>query len=66
MALQCGCAEMIQSTLVKRIVAHIKFDNAASLRAFEKAGFVRQGKEIVRGCDAVCMIMDLKGARNEQ
>lgn len=58
-ALRLACDEIVQSARVKQIVAHIKPENTASVCAFEKAGFTLQGKEIMKGCEALRMIMDM-------
>jgi len=56
-ALQIACAHLFDMTPVRRVVGRVKSDNRASLRAFEKAGFSRCGREVVNGFDAVQMVL---------
>lgn len=54
-ALGLACESFRESGKARRIVAFIKPENAPSLKAFEKAGFVRQGREWVKGQEAIVM-----------
>lgn len=56
-ALRIACAHLFRTAPVRWIVAHMKPDNAASIRAFEKAGFVHQGRESTKGVDAVKLML---------
>lgn len=48
-----ACRKLAREADVERIVAFIKPDNAASIRAFEKAGFARAGATTVNGQPAL-------------
>ena len=54
-AIQRACADLIRTVPVSRFVAHVRPENVASVRAFDKAGFVEQGKEVIKGCQALCL-----------
>lgn len=54
-ALRLACARLYEAAGVTRFLAYIKPDNPASIRAFEKAGFVYRGSEQLKGQTAVCM-----------
>jgi RimJ/RimL family protein N-acetyltransferase len=54
-ALRRGCALIAEQGAVESLTAHIKPDNAASLRAFEQAGFVQVGSTAVNGADALVL-----------
>lgn len=56
-AIQRACADLTRTVSVSRIVAHVKPENVASVRAFDKAGFVEQGKEVIKGCQALRMTL---------
>ena len=59
-AIRLACEAYRRMGQAARVVACIKPENVASLRIFEKAGFVLQGRQYVRGHDAVCMSFELK------
>lgn len=44
-----GCAKLERGTALRTTHAFIKLDNVASVRAFEKAGFIHAGREVVKG-----------------
>lgn len=48
-----ACQKLFRNSAVKTIHAFIKLDNAASIRAFEKAGFEPGGETEVKGCVAL-------------
>src|ERR1035441_6913367 len=48
--------ELFQSTQIQRVVAHVKPDNAGSIRAFEAAGFRPQGCVQIKGCEALELV----------
>jgi len=56
-ALRLACEQLRKSATVTQIVAYIKPQNVASIRAFERAGFLHRGKEWVKGIEAVGMIL---------
>jgi len=56
-AIHHACADLIRNVSVSRIVAHVKPENLASVRAFGRAGFVEQDKEVVKGCQALRMTL---------
>jgi len=55
--IQAGVRELFATTECKRVHAFVKPENAASMRAFEKAGFVRIGADRIR--DHVAVRFDL-------
>ena len=54
-ALRLGAARVFADTGTTELVAYIKPDNVASIRAFENAGFVAEGRSHVGGHDAIRM-----------
>jgi UDP-2,4-diacetamido-2,4,6-trideoxy-beta-L-altropyranose hydrolase len=56
-ALRLACERFFATAEAERAVAYVKPDNLASLRAFDKAGFTRQGTRRIKGHDAVLMIL---------
>ena len=58
--LQKASQQFFQSSHVQVIHAYIKQDNAASVRAFLKAGFEPQGTTVVHGCQAFHLILQKK------
>jgi RimJ/RimL family protein N-acetyltransferase len=44
-----ACRKLVRESNVERIIAFIKPDNVASVRAFEKAGFVKAGETTIHG-----------------
>lgn len=63
-ALRIVCRRFREVRNVSEVVAHIKPDNTASIRAFEKAGFVSQGRTQVRGHEAIRMSLRLVAANS--
>lgn len=57
-ALKLACVYAFENLDVKNIVAYIKEENKASLRAFTKAGFVDLGVRDFKGSRAIEMCMD--------
>lgn len=57
-ALRLACTRLFDATSVKRVVARVKGENAASLRAFETAGFRPCGREVIHGVEAATMSLD--------
>lgn len=53
--IRLACDYLGRERSVSEVVAYIKPDNVPSLRAFEKAGFVAQGRRVVHGQEAVWM-----------
>jgi len=53
-ALNAAC-EQIKQQGMEECVAYIKQENRASIRAFQKAGFILDGSATVKGCHAVRM-----------
>lgn len=51
-AIQVACDAVRHASCEIGIVARVRIENAASLAAFKRAGFVVVGPEQVRGCDA--------------
>ncbi len=51
-----GIDELTRLAQVEYVHAFVKIENKASTRAFEKAGFMRQGIEIVKGCMSAHLI----------
>lgn len=60
-ALWLACEMLGASGKAARIVARIKSENVASLRAFQKAGFVFQGKGMFQGKETIFMSREVKG-----
>lgn len=56
-ALRLACEHFFKAARTQPIAAYIKPQNVASIRAFEKAGFVHQGRTQVKGHEAVRMIL---------
>ena len=52
-AIAVACHAFRQTQTAGNIVAHVRPDNAASLSAFQRAGFERRGHALIKGCDAV-------------
>lgn len=63
-ALRVVCRRFREVRDVSEVVADIKPDNTASIRAFEKAGFVSQGRTQVRGHEAIRMSLRLVAANS--
>lgn len=57
-ALCLACADLVRRVSVNQIVAHIKPKNLASIRMFQRSGFVHRTTEVKKGCEALCLIMD--------
>lgn len=57
-ALQLACARLFRTASVKRIISHIKPENMASIRAFEKVGFVGRGRETIKGGEAISLRLE--------
>jgi UDP-2,4-diacetamido-2,4,6-trideoxy-beta-L-altropyranose hydrolase len=55
--LRLGCELLFAESDVGAAIGYVKPDNASSLRAFEKAGFRREGSECVSGQQAVRMVL---------
>lgn len=51
--LQLGCDTLRGTRRVKQFVGYIKPENTPSIRAFQRAGFVPSGQELVKGQKAV-------------
>lgn len=60
-AVRLACAAYRRAGHTVRIMAYIKPENLASVRAFEKVGFAMHGRKFIRGHDAVCMSHELNG-----
>jgi RimJ/RimL family protein N-acetyltransferase len=58
--IEAGVREVLASTNCENVHAFVKPQNAASGRAFEKAGFVRAGVEQIRGNTAVHFVWERK------
>ena len=58
--LQKASQQFLQSSHVHIIHAYIKQDNTASVHAFSRAGFEQQGTTMVRGCQALHLILQKK------
>lgn len=56
-ALRLACEHFFEAASMQPIVAYIKPHNLASIRAFEKAGFVDDGRRWIKGHEAVRMIL---------
>ena len=57
-ALRLASEQLFATTAVKTIVAHVKPENAISLRAFERAGWQRAGSASVNGIEAIKLVRD--------
>lgn len=57
-ALRHACRHLFEGRPVRRVMARVKPENAASLRTFEQAGFTYQGRENVWGIDAVRLVLN--------
>jgi UDP-2,4-diacetamido-2,4,6-trideoxy-beta-L-altropyranose hydrolase len=62
-ALREGCALVSADDAVSSVTAYIKPDNAASLRTFERSGFVRSGSTMIEGDEAA--VLEWTAARVE-
>lgn len=60
--LRLACERVLAEAEVKSLVAHVRPENVLSLRIFEKAGFIRQGTEVVKGHGCERLVLPL-GAR---
>lgn len=58
--LRLACNALADLGNAEWIIAKIKSENAASQKAFAKAGFVFQGREVVQGREMVCMRTEVK------
>lgn len=56
-ALRLACEQFFKAARAQPIVAYIKPQNVASIRAFEKAGFLHQGRTWVKGHEAARMVL---------
>lgn len=54
-ALTLSCKQFFRETKIPKAIAAIKLNNYASLRAFEKAGFQKEGKKLIKGEEAIVM-----------
>lgn len=54
-ALRRACALVFEADAISVVTAYIKPDNAASLRAFEHAGFVHAGTTVIGNAEAIVM-----------
>lgn len=54
-ALRIASARFLGATRASEVLAYIKPTNQASIRAFERAGFLHAGSSALRGHEAVCM-----------
>ncbi len=57
-AITAAVEELVRRKPVRRINAYIKLSNMASIRAFEKAGFMRAGTVVVRSQPALHYVRD--------
>lgn len=64
-ALRLACETFRAGTPMARIVAAIKPENIASVRIFQKGGFLDQGKGFVKGHEAVFLSLDLQAEITE-
>jgi RimJ/RimL family protein N-acetyltransferase len=55
-ALREACALMSTLAPAAIVVARVRPENAASLRAFEKVGFIQRGVEVVNGRSAIRLV----------
>ena len=62
-ALRLASTRLFLDTGSTQVVAHIRSDNGASVRSFEKAGFVAAGRSRVAGSDAFRMTLTREGVR---
>jgi UDP-2,4-diacetamido-2,4,6-trideoxy-beta-L-altropyranose hydrolase len=58
-AIRLVCDHLRRNRSAREATAYIKPSNASSIRAFQKAGFVHQGKRPVRGQEAVWMNLQI-------
>lgn len=54
-ALRQACTRVAEEDAVSSVIAYIKVDNVASVRAFAQAGFVRTGSTVIREAPATVM-----------
>ena len=57
-ALKLACQYALQACNIEKVLAHIKKDNKASIRAFTRAGFIDKGLEDFKGHKAVEMMWE--------
>jgi UDP-2,4-diacetamido-2,4,6-trideoxy-beta-L-altropyranose hydrolase len=57
-ALRLSFPILTRSTACARLIARVRHENAASIRAFEKAGFDHAGRESVGGVEAVRLVWE--------
>lgn len=55
--LRLGCDTLRGTVRVKQFVGYIKPENPQSIRAFQRAGFVPSGREVVKGEEAVKYVL---------
>lgn len=56
--LRLACARLFSVSRVQRVIAYVKPDNDASVRAFAAAGFVHAGSEQVEGQSASRLVLE--------
>lgn len=56
--LRLACTRLFDTTSVARVIGKVKASNAASLRAFETAGFQPCGRAMLDGTEVVTMSLD--------
>ncbi len=55
-AIRLGCKYVLEDAGIKRIVAHVKIENQASMTAFSRAGFTNEGPTEFKGQKANQMV----------
>jgi UDP-2,4-diacetamido-2,4,6-trideoxy-beta-L-altropyranose hydrolase len=55
-ALQLACRYTAQEFSIRKVLAHIKEENKASINAFTKAGFNNKGRQTHKGYEAIKMV----------
>jgi RimJ/RimL family protein N-acetyltransferase len=55
-AVRLACARLFETRRVSRVVARVRAENMASIRMFERAGFVHEGPQQVKGLETARLV----------
>ena len=59
-SIELACQMLFDESYVNKIISHIKLENAASIHAFKKAGFVYEKKTSIRGNAILILTLERK------
>lgn len=57
-ALRLACSALLREGVADVITAHIRPENVASIRSFEKAGFGQRGRTVIKGVEGLILTLD--------